>query len=434
MDSQRLEISRVFHRFGFGPKPGEFAQAIKKGVTASRKIVADNGQLSNQSQTIADLNLADLGNRPAPNSAGVIEFATNLRNQSEELLLWWLDKMVISQSPLLERMTWFWHGHWATSIDKVTYPLPMYKQNMTLRTHALGSFKEMSKAMVQDTALQYWLDGQENTAKKPNENLGRELMELFTLGVNRYTEDDVKAIARTLTGYQIKLSAGTLTFNPSRYDYSHVSLLDTVAIFHAPAVSDFLVARDDCATFIAERIWYRFISSTEPMTTGFKTSFKKSFSKRNIKSAVGVAMADPVMRNPKYGMVKSPVEWFVGACRALEVKPSNLTTPAKLKTYLSKMGQIPFAPPSVGGWPAGEAWLTSASAQYRVEFAQWLIKQSALQPINQMPVEKRIQATADWLGVVSWSERTKVALGQTVADPAALALVGLCSPEYIISA
>ena len=327
--------------------------------------MADNGQLSNQSQTIADLNLADLGNRPAPNSAGVIEFATNLRNQSEELLLWWLDKMVISQSPLLERMTWFWHGHWATSIDKVTYPLPMYKQNMTLRTHALGSFKEMSKAMVQDTALQYWLDGQENTAKKPNENLGRELMELFTLGVNRYTEDDVKAIARTLTGYQIKLSAGTLTFNPSRYDYSHVSLLDTVAIFDAPAVSDFLVARDDCATFIAERIWYRFISSTEPMTTGFKTSFKKSFSKRNIKSAVGVAMADPVMRNPKYGMVKSPVEWFVGACRALEVKPSNLTTPAKLKTYLSKMGQIPFAPPSVGGWPAGEAWLTSASAQYR---------------------------------------------------------------------
>lgn len=305
---------------------------------------------------------------------------------------------------------------------------------MTLRTHALGSFKEMSKAMVQDTALQYWLDGQENTAKKPNENLGRELMELFTLGVNRYTEDDVKAIARTLTGYQIKLSAGTLTFNPSRYDYSHVSLLDTVAIFDAPAVSDFLVARDDCATFIAERIWYRFISSTEPMTTGFKTSFKKSFSKRNIKSAVGVAMADPVMRNPKYGMVKSPVEWFVGACRALEVKPSNLTTPAKLKTYLSKMGQIPFAPPSVGGWPAGEAWLTSASAQYRVEFAQWLIKQSALQPINQVPVEKRIQATADWLGVVSWSERTKVALGQTVADPAALALVGLCSPEYIISA
>ena len=156
--------------------------------------MADNGQLSNQSQTIADLNLADLGNRPAPNSAGVIEFATNLRNQSEELLLWWLDKMVISQSPLLERMTWFWHGHWATSIDKVTYPLPMYKQNVTLRTHALGSFKEMSKAMVQDTTLQYWLDGQENTAKKPNENLGRELMELFTLGVNRYTEDDVKAI------------------------------------------------------------------------------------------------------------------------------------------------------------------------------------------------------------------------------------------------
>lgn len=434
MQSSRLETSRLFQRFGFGPKPGEYAKALTSGVAATRKKILSPPSPTDGAAGVADLMLTDLGKRPAPNSAGVIDFANGLRNQSEELLLWWLDKMALTDTPMLEVMTWFWHGHWATSIEKVNYPLPMYKQNVTLRTHALGNFKQMSSAMVEDPALQYWLDGQENTRVKPNENLGRELMELFTLGVNRYSEDDVKAIAKTLTGYQLNLSAAVITFNPTRYENSHVELLDTVAIFNAQSVSDFLVARDDCSTFIAERLWFRFISSTEPMPSSFKSSVKKAFAKRDIKSAIKTVINDPTLKNEKYSMVKAPVNWFIGSCRALELKPSQLNTPARMKSYLDKLGQIPFAPPSVGGWPAGEAWLTSATAQYRIEFAQWMIKQSNLEVIREIPSAKRVQASADWLGVAQWSERTKTALGQTVDDPASFALVALCSPEYVVSA
>jgi len=100
--------------------------------------------------------------------------------------------MVLSEHPLRERMTWFWHGHWATSYQKVDDALPMYIQNQTLRKFALGNFADMSRAMVNDGALIFWLDGQTNTIKAPNENLSRELMELFTLGVNRYFESDVR--------------------------------------------------------------------------------------------------------------------------------------------------------------------------------------------------------------------------------------------------
>ena len=120
----------------------------------------------------------------------------------------------------------------------------------------------MTKAMLNDGALQFWLDGQENTVKAPNENLGRELMELFTLGVGRYTEDDVKSISRALTGYQVVRNNGTVTVNQNRRDKNPVTLLGTTTTFTGDSLAEFLVARDDSAQFIAERLWYRFISTT----------------------------------------------------------------------------------------------------------------------------------------------------------------------------
>jgi uncharacterized protein (DUF1800 family) len=127
----------------------------------------------------------------------------------------------------------------------------------------------MTKAMINDGALQFWLDGQDNTVKAPNENLGRELMELFTLGVGRYTEDDVKNISRALTGYQVSRSGGAVTVNQNRRDKNPVNLLGTTAVFTGDSLADFLVARNDNAQFISERLWYRFISSTEDMPANF---------------------------------------------------------------------------------------------------------------------------------------------------------------------
>ena len=432
MNQKRLETSRLFHRFGFGPRPGEYAQALKDGVNVTRTKITTAPATQTTISPIALPVITDLGKRPEPNTPEVVPFALAMRSQEQQMGLWWLDMMALSDHGLTERMTWFWHGHWATSIQKLNYALPMYKQNQTLRTHALGSFNTMTKAMLNDGALQFWLDGQDNTAKAPNENLGRELMELFVLGVNRYSEDDVKAISRALTGYQVGRSSGVVTINPSRRDTKPVTLLGTTASFTGDSLADFLVARDDCATFISERLWYRFISSTEVMPASFKA--KNAFATRDISAAIKAMASDPSMQDTKYALVKSPVEWFISACRALELTPSQLKTPAQLTNHLDKLGQVPFNPPNVGGWPAGEAWLSSATAQYRLAFAEWLIKQSSLSALQQIPRDARVLKSADWLGVPEWSARTQSALRTALDDPAQFALLALCSPEYIVSA
>ena len=432
MNEQRLETSRLLQRFGFGPRPGEYAQAIKDGVAATRAKVLTVPANDAGAARVVEPEITDLGKRPAANSKEIVPFSIALRYQSQQLSLWWLDRMALSDHGLTERMTWFWHGHWATSIQKLNYAMPLYIQNKTLRAQCLGNFKTMSRAMINDAALQFWLDGQESTAKSPNENLGRELMELFVLGVDRYTEDDVKAAARALTGYQVEKSSGVVTFNAKRHDANPITILGTTQPFTGEALSDFLVARQDNATFIAERLWYRFISSTETMPSTFAA--KSAFAGRDISAAVTAMANDPAMRDAKNDLVKAPVEWFIAACRALELTPSNLKTPGQLFNYLDKLGQVPFTPPNVSGWPAAEAWLSSATAQYRIAFAAWLIKQSDLRGLKEIPVGSRVAKSADWLGVAEWSSRTQSTLRASLADPAQFALLALCSPEFIVSA
>ena len=429
---ERLEIARLSHRFGFGPRPGEFAAALKMGVSAYRIEATTVPAIDTGLAVITEPVITDLGKRPSPNTPEVIPFAQAMRAQSLQMVLWWLDRMALSNHGLSERMVWFWHGHWATSIDKINYPMPMFTQNKTLRTYALGNFKEMSRAMINDGALQIWLDGGDSTLKAPNENLSRELMELFVLGVNRYSEDDVKALAKVLTGYQINNSSGKVTFNLKRHDPSAVTLLGSSAIFSGESVSDYLVARDDCATFIAERLWYRFISSSQPLPTD--STVKKAFAERNIASAVTALASDVAMRDPNNSLVKAPVEWFISACRALQITPSKLDSSNQLISHLQKLVQVPFSPPNVGGWPTDEAWLSSASAQYRIAFAKWLIKQGDLTPITSLSQNARVAKSADWLGVSAWSNRTQGALRNAVGDPAEFVLLALCSPEYVVSA
>ena len=432
MREQRLETSRLLQRFGFGPRPGEYAQAIKDGVTATRAKVLTIPAVDAGAAQVVDPEITDLGKRPAANSKEIVPFSIAMRFQTQQMTLWWLDRMAMSDHGLTERMTWFWHGHWATALQKLNYAMPMFNQNKTFRTYCLGNFKDMSRAMINDGALQYWLDGQDSTLKSPNENLGRELMELFVLGVDRYTEDDVKGAASALTGYQVEKSSGAVTFNPKRHDTKPITILGTTQPFNGEQLSDFLVAREDNATFIAERLWYRFISSTETMSSSFAA--KKAFAGRDISAAVTAMANDPAIRDPKNDLVKAPVEWFIAACRALELTPSNLKTPGQLFNYLDKLGQVPFNPPNVGGWPAAEAWLSSATAQYRIAFAAWLIKQSALRGLNEIPVGSRVVKSADWLGVAEWSPRTQSTLRASLSDPAQFALLALCSPEFIVSA
>jgi len=432
MDSARLVTARLYHRFGFGPRPGEFAAALRAGNSATRTNLLTVPSFDNGAQRVAEPVLTDLGKRPEPNDPQQQIFGAQMREQSRALTVWWLDRMALSDHALTERMTWFWHGHWATAIDKLNYALPMYMQNQTLRKHALGNFRDQSLAMINDGALQIWLDGQENTLRAPNENLGRELMELFILGVNRYTETDVKEVARALTGYQVTRSNGTVTFNPRRYDPNPKTILGKTIAYDATSATNHLVDQAACQLFISERLWYRFISSQDPLPD--QSSIQSAFSQRNISAAVSALADFEYLSDTQYSLVKSPVEWFISSCRALSITPSRLTNPNNLLNYLNKLSQVPFSPPNVGGWPTNEAWLSSASAQFRFGFAQWFIKQGDISPISNLARGQRVDAIADWLGIAELSERTKMALQGAEGDPKRLILLALCSPEYIVSA
>ena len=428
MDLQRLEIARLFHRTGFGPKPGEFAAALSAGVASTRsKVLSPPSTVS----FVTPPALTDLGPRPAPNSPAVVDFSQQLRYQNQLLFMWWLDEMVTSPHTLQEKMTWFWHGHWATSIGKVNYALPMFNQNVTMRKFALGNFKDFAKAMFSDGALQVWLDGQENTVKAPNENFSREMMELFTLGVNRYTETDVKELARAFTGYQVSRSSGVVTFNARRRDAAAVTVLGKTAVMSPEEVIDHLVSQENSALFIAERIWYRFVSSQEPLPQNHP--MVNAFANRELSALMNSLIESSAFSQEKNSMVKSPIEWFVGLCRALAITPSQLPSPTKLYNFLEMLSQVPFSPPNVGGWPADQAWLSSASAQFRVSFATSIIGQANLDELTAISLVKRPAYLADLLGVVEWSTRTSYAMRAVRDNPQKLLVIAACSPEYVVS-
>ena len=432
METDRLEIARLYHRFGFGPRPGEFKAALANGLSATKTALLSVPTVDLGAAQIAEPNITNLGTRPDKKTSELIDFSIALRQQVKDLPLWWLDRMALSDHALTERMTWFWHGHWATAIGKINHAYPIYLQNQTLRKYALGNFGEMTTAMLNDGALQFWLDGGENTAKSPNENLARELMELFVLGVNRYTETDVRELSRALTGYQIERSSGKMTFIRKRYDPNVKTILGSSTTFDGNSAAAHLVAQKDNAKFIAERLWYRFISSQIELPSD--SSLEKSFETRDISKLVAALTDSQILSNPDYSIVKPPVEWFVGIARYLKLTPSALKTPGQLLAYLDRLAQVPFNPPNVGGWPTDEAWLSSASAQYRIQFAAWLVKQADLSDLKAITPNQRVAWLQDELGIFSFGARTRIALDGVKSNPAQLLQLAICSPEYVVSA
>jgi uncharacterized protein (DUF1800 family) len=418
----------LVHRFNFGPTPGQYTDLLQRGLAATKATVLEQGIGDPGVASLVAPNLPVLGNFPSGNNAASTAFWNEIVAGQQALVTWWLDRMYLSDYPLTERMTWFWHGHWATALSKVIYPIPMQKQNDTLRKYALANFEDMAKAMVVDGALNYWLDNEENYVTSPNENLARELMELMTLGVNKFTQHDVTAAARALTGYSTNIYTGAVTFNPTQHYAKPVTILGTTAELNAETLASLLVSKRENAKFITDRLWFRFVSGT----TTPPATLEASFAGRDISFLVSALVGSGAWTAPANSLVKSPVEWFVGTCRALRVRPSSLNV-GNTQWWLSQMGQIPLNPPNVGGWPYGQAWLSGVAFQYRFELAQLIVSTGDLSPLS-VPKSKMVQACADWLGVPEWSRRTGSVLSAATGSPSELAIAALVSPEYVVSA
>ena len=349
------------------------ARAVRQDVETRLQSLAKqllSSGLPDYGDVKTAIGIADLGTQPKPNSELLAPYNTSKRAQLRNMSLWWLDQMVDQDFPFVERMTWFWHGHWATSYSKINEPLVMFDHIARLRKNAVGDFSLMCEEMVLDGGLIYWLDGQLNTANSPNENLSRELLDLFTLGVNNYSETDVKEAAKALSGLRVVKSSGVVTKDPRRSYVGTSTILGTTGNFESATLARFLSLTAACQSFIPERLIYRFISpASSMMSDPMKPSEQKKSSANIIKKAFAARQILPTMealvfskefQNPINSQVKSPLEWLVSVLRALRITPSTCSQPDLLLTLLDTLGQRPFFPPSVGGWPADEAWLSVA--------------------------------------------------------------------------
>jgi uncharacterized protein (DUF1800 family) len=290
-----------------------------------------------------------------------------------ELRDWWFREMLNTPSPLTEKMTLFWHNHFATSQQKVRFGGYIYRQNILLRRNALGNFGNLLHEMARDPAMLIYLDGANSRKEQPNENFAREVMELFTLGEGNYSEKDIKEVARAFTGWSLDRETGQFKFRRSIHDYSNKTIFGKTGNFEGDQVLDLILARPETAQFITRKLWREFVSPEpdEKEVKRMAAIFQESG--YNIGKLMRVMLSSDAFyaMDNRATLIKSPVEFVVGTLKTFEIEAPSLR-PFVLSAAM--LGQNVFAPPNVRGWPGGEAWINSATLLGRKQLLDRLFR------------------------------------------------------------
>jgi uncharacterized protein (DUF1800 family) len=438
---QRLQLVHLLRRATFGPRADEVDAAVRAGFAATvSRLASPTGVDAGAGRTpMPDLGpdpYAALGKRASPQQRQAAR--ERAREQVRAGTLWWLDRMVGAEHQAAEKLVFFWHGHWATSVQKVRSAGLMVRQQEVFRRHGGGDFGAFVKAMLRDPALIVWLDGHRNTRKAPNENLARELMELFTLGVGHYTENDVRAGARALTGWQLDRAGGRTVFNPKRHDPGEKTILGRPGAFDADSLADILGAQPANAEFLARRLWLRYASTTRDIPSSTLAAMTRAYRPgRDTTAMLRALLTDSQFAASAGQQVKQPVEWAVGAMRQLGIRPTSLPAAhqRQLLGGLDALGQVPWRPPSVAGWPSGAAWLTTSATQVRLRLASMLAGHAdpaALADLAAAPSPRRVEALARLLVVDAFTDRSRAVLAAAARQVRRLLTLGLASPEYTV--
>jgi uncharacterized protein (DUF1800 family) len=282
--------------------------------------------------------------------------------------------MLFTPDPLTERLTLVWHNHFATSQLKVEDVEAMRRQNETFRRHACGPFGDLLHAMLSDPALLAWLDAPSNRKGKPNENLARELMELFSLGIGNYTEVDVKEAARSLTGWTVV--DGKFRETSDEHDMAEKTVFGRKARWTGSELIKALIEMPATSLRLARRLCGLFLGEPGPDERAVQ-SLAAGLRERALDVAWGVATilrSNAFFADANIGTrVQSPVEYIVGATIAL-IRPDEPPSTLVLADWMVRLGQDLFYPPNVGGWPGGRSWLSSRSLIGRANFARALVE------------------------------------------------------------
>jgi uncharacterized protein (DUF1800 family) len=339
--------------------------------------------------------------------------------------------MVAVHEPIHEKLTLLWHNHFATSAAKVAYARYMGPQNQKLRSLKLGDFRALAYAMLTDAAMLNWLDGKDNIATSPNENLAREFMELFALGHgNGYTERDVKEGARALSGWTVNLDGATFV-DGTHHDAKEKTVLGVSGNLDTAAFCDAVLDHPNSAAYVASRLWQQLASDTPPTPETLQRLVSAYGPGRDLKALTGAILTDPEFVNG--ASVNGPVEWLIGVVRTLGVSIESNDMAYAVNALLTGLGQRPFYPPDVSGWPRGRAWVSTASIATQTWAASELAKKADLSTIENAGADDRIDAVGYLIGIGGWTDRTAEVLKPFAKDPPLLFTAAVNSPEYLTS-
>jgi uncharacterized protein (DUF1800 family) len=362
-DKQPWDLRRVVHLHRRAAFAGTWAELQRDLADGPEKAV---GRLLGGSANL---------HSPADYEATATLLADAAASQGEvgRLKAGWFFRFLSGPDPLLEKLTLMWHDHFATASSKVDDVGLMRRQNDALRKHARGKFADLLNSAVREPALLLYLDAQTNRKGHANENLGRELMELFTLGVGHYSETDVKEAARALTGWSV--DEGKFVEVPARHDDGEKAILGRKAKFDGSKLVDLLLEQPATAERVAWKLTRQFFGEN-----GVPPAATKQLADGLRERGLDVAWAvETALRSRLFfdgpnvrSRVLSPVEFVVGSARALELfdpAPSTLA----MADWSARMGQDVFDPPNVGGWPGGKKWVHSRGLIARSNYAAALV-------------------------------------------------------------
>jgi hypothetical protein len=351
------KVAHLHRRAGFGATRAELQRDLRAGPEASvNRLLSPREPTTDEGQVLDSLR------------QGVLASGDN-----ERLKAWWLYRILYDADPLREKMTLFWHSHFATSNRKVNSVPLMLRQNELLRRHALGEFAPLLTDIIADPAMLIWLDGANSRRERPNENFAREFLELMTLGVGNYTEPDIRNAARAFTGWVRSGGRGfgdtaTFRFESAQFDGGEKTFLGRTGNWNAADIVRITLERPRCAEFLCRKLYRAFVSEgTDPSDELIQPLARELREHRYaFRHVLGVILRSRHFyeRAARFARIKSPVEFSAGLVRMLEVPRSDVRLLA-LAVACDRQGQELFYPPNVRGWVAGRTWLNSTTVLER---------------------------------------------------------------------
>ncbi len=372
-----IKAAHLLNRAGFGGTLGEIDKVQKLGPQAAVDWLLDFPNATADEQDTADQpSLAALKDTPGnfremsamyagktPQERMVLQQKVQMANRQALVSTgeWWMNRMATASRPLQEKLAFFWHGHFTSSGKDEKLAKLMWAQNETIRKNAAGNFRTFTKAIARDPAMLDYLNNQQNRRSHPNENFARELMELFTLGIGNYTEADIKNAARAFTGWGHN---GTeFMFRRFDHDADSKTFLGKTGNFDGDEIIDIILQQPACPKYIAGRIWDFFVSETPNeaviaslgevlLSNGYelRPMLRTLFTSRVFYSSEMIG-----------SQIKSPVQLMIGSARSMGVKLPPGRIMFQPNGPLMQMGQAPFYPPNVKGWPGGRAWINTST-------------------------------------------------------------------------